>query len=42
MLFTMQVNCYSLNSVGPTVESLCGTKRFLSLYFASALASKAS
>ncbi|CAM8944940.1 unnamed protein product [Rhodiola kirilowii] len=35
----LMVNCYSLNSVGPTVESLCGSKRFLSIYFASALAS---
>uniref|UniRef100_A0A7N0RHS3 Peptidase S54 rhomboid domain-containing protein n=1 Tax=Kalanchoe fedtschenkoi TaxID=63787 RepID=A0A7N0RHS3_KALFE len=38
----LMINCYSMNSVGPTVESLCGSKRFLSLYFASALASSAT
>jgi membrane associated rhomboid family serine protease len=35
----MQVNSYSLNSVGPTVESLGGGRRFLAVYVASALAS---
>lgn len=38
----MQVNSYSLNSVGPTVESLGGGKRFLAVYVASALASMLS
>lgn len=33
------VNCYSLNSVGPTVESLSGGKRFLAIYAVSAIAS---
>ncbi|KAG0568173.1 hypothetical protein KC19_6G000200 [Ceratodon purpureus] len=33
------VNCYSLNSVGPTVESLGGGKRFLAVYAVSALTS---
>jgi membrane associated rhomboid family serine protease len=33
------VNSYSLNSVGPTVESLGGGKRFLAVYAFSALAS---
>ncbi|CAN1143293.1 RHOMBOID-like protein 10, chloroplastic [Linum perenne] len=35
----LMVNCYSLNSVGPTVESLTGAKRFLAVYFTSAIAS---
>ncbi|CAN1805012.1 RHOMBOID-like protein 10, chloroplastic [Linum perenne] len=35
----LMVNCYSLNSVGPTVESLTGPKRFLAVYFTSAIAS---
>jgi hypothetical protein len=35
----VQVNCYSLNSVGPAVESLGGGKRFLSVYAVSALTS---
>lgn len=34
-----QVNCFSLNSVGPTVESLCGPTRFLAVYFTSAVTS---
>lgn len=33
------VNCYSLNSVGPTVEKLSGPKRFVAVYIASAIAS---
>lgn len=36
----LQINCYSLNSVGPTVENISGPKRFLAVYFASAIASK--
>ncbi|XP_020221451.1 RHOMBOID-like protein 10, chloroplastic isoform X1 [Cajanus cajan] len=36
------VNCYSLNSVGPTVESFCGPRRFLAVYFISAIASSAT
>ncbi|XP_015943689.1 RHOMBOID-like protein 10, chloroplastic isoform X1 [Arachis duranensis] len=35
------INCYSLNSVGPTVEIFSGPKRFLAVYFASAIASSA-
>ncbi|CAN0880966.1 RHOMBOID-like protein 10, chloroplastic [Linum grandiflorum] len=35
----LMVNCYSLNSVGPTVESLTGPRRFLAVYFTSAIAS---
>ncbi|KAK3133496.1 hypothetical protein QOZ80_6AG0537290 [Eleusine coracana subsp. coracana] len=31
-------NCFSLNSMGPTVEMLTGPKRFLAVYFTSALA----
>ncbi|CAI0439310.1 unnamed protein product [Linum tenue] len=38
-LQSVQVNCYSLNSVGPTIESLIGPKRFLAVYFTSAIAS---
>nr|AIY60749.1 rhomboid protein Ginbi_RBL10 [Ginkgo biloba] len=33
------VNCYSLNSVGPTVEKLSGHRRYLAVYTASAVAS---
>ena len=35
----VQVNCYSLNAVGPTVEKISGPKRFLTVYFTSAIAS---
>lgn len=35
---TMQFNCFSLNSIGPTVELVTGPKRFLAVYFTSALA----
>ncbi|PKA49995.1 hypothetical protein AXF42_Ash017534 [Apostasia shenzhenica] len=35
----LMVNCYSLNSIGPTVEKLSGSKRFLAVYFTSAVAS---
>lgn len=37
---TYQVNCYSLNSVGPTMENICGPQRFLAVYMTSAIASK--
>lgn len=37
-----QVNCYSLNSVGPSVEKISGPGRFLAIYFSSAIASKGS
>ncbi|KAI3979094.1 hypothetical protein MKX01_016269 [Papaver californicum] len=37
----LMVNCYSLNSIGPTVESINGPGRFLSVYFASAVTSSA-
>ncbi|KAL9229314.1 hypothetical protein vseg_004796 [Gypsophila vaccaria] len=33
------INCYSLNSIGPTMEDICGTGRFFTIYFASALTS---
>ncbi|KAG8056966.1 hypothetical protein GUJ93_ZPchr0002g25623 [Zizania palustris] len=31
-------NCFSLNSIGPTVEMFNGPRRFLAVYFSSALA----
>lgn len=31
-------NCFSLNSIGPTVELVTGPRRFLAVYFTSALA----
>ncbi|KZV14743.1 hypothetical protein F511_41151 [Dorcoceras hygrometricum] len=37
----LMVNCYSLNSVGPTVENICGPKRYLAIYITSAIASSA-
>ncbi|CAL2236328.1 unnamed protein product [Prunus armeniaca] len=37
----LMVNCYSLNSVGPTMEKISGPNRYLALYFASAIASSA-
>ncbi|KAF3512364.1 hypothetical protein F2Q69_00008013 [Brassica cretica] len=37
----LMINCYSLNSIGPTAESLGGPKRFLAVYLTSALASSA-
>ncbi|XP_016711694.1 uncharacterized protein [Gossypium hirsutum] len=36
------VNCYSLNSDGPTMENLSGPRRFLVVYFTSALSSNNS
>ncbi|PPS08043.1 hypothetical protein GOBAR_AA12588 [Gossypium barbadense] len=36
------VNCYSLNSDGPTMENLSGPRRFLVVYFTSALSSVVS
>ncbi|KAK4776831.1 hypothetical protein SAY86_005519 [Trapa natans] len=33
------INCYSLNSVGPSVETISGPRRFLAIYFTSAVAS---
>ncbi|KAK8370803.1 hypothetical protein V6Z12_A01G202000, partial [Gossypium hirsutum] len=38
----LMVNCYSLNSVGPTVENLSGSRRFLAVYLASAISSAAT
>ncbi|KAH6777352.1 RHOMBOID-like protein 10 [Perilla frutescens var. hirtella] len=35
------VNCYSLNSIGPAVENICGPKRYLTIYISSAIASSA-
>ncbi|XP_061337204.1 RHOMBOID-like protein 10, chloroplastic [Gastrolobium bilobum] len=37
----LMVNCYSLNSIGPTVESLSGPRRYLAIYSVSAIASSA-
>ncbi|KAL4197053.1 hypothetical protein AMTRI_Chr04g186230 [Amborella trichopoda] len=37
----LMVNSYSLNSIGPAVEGICGPKRFLAVYIASAIASSA-
>ncbi|KAL1188222.1 RHOMBOID-like protein 10 [Cardamine amara subsp. amara] len=37
----LMINCYSLNSIGPTAESLGGPKRFLAVYLTSAIASSA-
>ncbi|GFY90714.1 RHOMBOID-like protein 10 [Actinidia rufa] len=34
----LMVNCYSLNSVGPTVEAISGPRRYLAVYFTSAIA----
>ncbi|KAH0916062.1 hypothetical protein HID58_030508, partial [Brassica napus] len=34
----LMINCYSLNSIGPTAESLGGPKRFLAVYLTSAVA----
>lgn len=34
-----QINCYSLNSIGPTMEHLSGPKRYLAIYMTSAIAS---
>ncbi|KAL0912365.1 hypothetical protein M5K25_018331 [Dendrobium thyrsiflorum] len=35
----LMVNCYSLNSIGPTVEQLSGPRRFLAVYLTSAITS---
>ncbi|XP_042496185.1 RHOMBOID-like protein 10, chloroplastic isoform X1 [Macadamia integrifolia] len=37
----LMVNCYSLNSVGPIMENVTGPRRFLAIYFTSAIASSA-
>ncbi|CAI9769252.1 unnamed protein product [Fraxinus pennsylvanica] len=37
----LMVNCYSLNSVGPAVEKICGPRRYLTIYITSAVASSA-
>ncbi|WJX68315.1 hypothetical protein P8452_52695 [Trifolium repens] len=37
----LMVNCYSLNSVGPTVERFSGPRRYLAVYFVSSIASAA-
>lgn len=36
---SFQVNCYSLNSVGPGVEKISGPRRYVALYLTSAIAS---
>ncbi|TYI98370.1 hypothetical protein E1A91_D01G209600v1 [Gossypium mustelinum] len=38
----LMVNCYSLNSVGPTVANLSGPRRFLAVYLTSAISSAAT
>eukprot|EP00257_Ricinus_communis_P027843 XP_025015257.1 RHOMBOID-like protein 10, chloroplastic isoform X1 [Ricinus communis] len=38
----LMVNSYSLNSIGPTIENLSGPRRFLAVYFTSAIASSAT
>ncbi|KAK4565191.1 hypothetical protein RGQ29_007015 [Quercus rubra] len=35
----LMVNCYSLNSLGPSAENISGPRRFLAVYFASAISS---
>ncbi|KAA8536531.1 hypothetical protein F0562_029009 [Nyssa sinensis] len=37
----LMVNCYSLNSVGPSVENISGPRRYLAVYITSAIASSA-
>ncbi|RZC51885.1 hypothetical protein C5167_020322 [Papaver somniferum] len=37
----LMINCYSLNSIGSTVESISGPGRFLSVYFTSAVTTPA-
>ncbi|VAI18292.1 unnamed protein product [Triticum turgidum subsp. durum] len=38
IMWGAKFNCFSLNSIGPTVELVTGPKRFLAVYFTSALA----
>ncbi|PWA77185.1 Peptidase S54, rhomboid [Artemisia annua] len=35
----LMINCYSLNSIGPTMENLSGPKRYLAIYMTSAISS---
>nr|AGS10095.1 RBL protein [Chimonanthus praecox] len=37
----LMINCYSLNSVAPVVEDAIGPRRFLAVYFTSAIAGSA-
>ncbi|XP_018718719.1 RHOMBOID-like protein 10, chloroplastic isoform X1 [Eucalyptus grandis] len=37
----LMVNCYSLNSIGPTVEAISGPKKYLMVYATSAITSSA-
>ncbi|CAN8291373.1 unnamed protein product [Cochlearia groenlandica] len=37
----LMINCYSLNSIGPTAENLGGPKRFIAVYLTSAITSSA-
>ncbi|KAM7252309.1 hypothetical protein ACFE04_024192 [Oxalis oulophora] len=39
LLWGAKINCYSLNSIGPSVENICGPKRYLAVYFSSAVTS---
>jgi hypothetical protein len=42
VVIMMQFNCFSLNSIGPMVEMLTGPRRFIAVYFSSALAGACS
>ncbi|KAI3803865.1 hypothetical protein L1987_32029 [Smallanthus sonchifolius] len=35
----LMINCYSLNSIGPTMEHLSGPRRYLAIYMTSAITS---
>ncbi|KAF5786604.1 putative rhomboid protease [Helianthus annuus] len=37
----LMINCYSLNSIGPTMEHLSGPRRYLAIYMTSAVTSSA-
>ncbi|XP_038683481.1 RHOMBOID-like protein 10, chloroplastic isoform X2 [Tripterygium wilfordii] len=41
-LWHLMINCYSLNNVGPSVERISGPRRFLAVYFTSAIADRNS
>lgn len=38
----LMVNCYSLNSIGPTMEKISGPRRYMATYISSAIASNNS
>lgn len=41
-IWDLQVNCYSLNSIGPAVEKISGPRRYVGIYISSAIASNSS